>query len=82
MWLAEMLADEFKEIRTEELMTATILKPVEPFGQCCQLYQSYGDDHSHRAVVSVHETGNIVAGSGRDQDGGDRSHYHQQDDDL
>ena len=59
-------------------MTAMILTPVEQLTQCCQLDQSNRDDHSHRAVVAVHDTGNIVAGSGRDQDGGNRSHYDQQ----
>jgi len=77
-----MLADELKEIRREELMTATILKPVEGLTQCCQLYQSNGNDHSHRGVVSVHHTGNIVAGSGRNQDCGNRGHYDQQHNDL
>jgi hypothetical protein len=62
--LAEMLADELKNVRGCKRVIRTFLLMPRRTPRRDQLNQSQGNDCGDGAVVPVHYTGNIIAWSG------------------
>jgi hypothetical protein len=63
-------------------MAGTILRTVARPYQRGYLHQFDGNRHSYGAVVAVHHTRNIIAGSGSEENRGDCGHDQQQKDDF
>jgi hypothetical protein len=72
-----MLADKLENIGGQQLVAGAILRTLTRPYQRGHLHESDGNYHSQRAMVAVHDTRNIIAGSGGEKNRGD-CRYEQQ----